>query len=138
MKKQLTCQERIDGEMESTMDTVKTLWELYCKDPEAYDDDLGNWNEYGLCFDYVAAGTFTDQEIGYFRYQISYGGPSEEFRFYTDPEYNLYKVEFWFLDWYDGAKRILAGEDSDLLDEIFEFFKECESVESEYQKAMEE
>ena len=135
MEKQLTCQERIDGKMENTMDTIKTLWELYKEDPEAYDDDLGNFLEYGLSFDYVAADTFTDQDIGYFRYQISYGGPSEEFRFYTDPEYNLYKVEYWFLDWFDGAKRILTGDDYSLLDEIFEDWKDIGIVESEYQKA---
>ena len=60
-------------------------------------------SQYGLAFDYVAAGTFEDQQAGYFRYQISYGGPSEAFRFFVDPEHNLIKAEFWLLDWFTSA-----------------------------------
>ena len=48
-------------------------------------DDIGTFWEYGLALDYVAPGTFKDQKQGYFRYQISVGGPSEEFRFYANP-----------------------------------------------------
>ena len=60
-------------------------------------------SEYGLSFDYVPAGTFDDQSTGYFRYQFSYGGPTEELRFFVDPEHNLFKAEFWLLDWFEGA-----------------------------------
>ena len=56
------------------------------------------FNEYGLCFDYVELGTFGDQENDYFRYQLSYGGPSEEIRFYDNGA-----VEFVFLDWFVGC-----------------------------------
>jgi hypothetical protein len=59
-------------------------------------------SEYGLAFDYVPAGTFDDQRHGYFRYQLSYGGPSEEFRFFVDLERQLVKAEFWLLDWFTG------------------------------------
>jgi hypothetical protein len=75
---------------------------------------------YGLSFDYVEPYTFGDQERGYFRYQISWGGPAEEFRFFVDvlpksvgawhrserfpnPVWRLDKIEYWFLDWFDGA-----------------------------------
>lgn len=60
-------------------------------------------SQYGLSFDYVRAGTFEDQPAGYFRYQLSYGGPSEEFRFFVDPEHNLLRAEFWLLDWFTGS-----------------------------------
>ena len=60
--------------------------------------------EYGLSFDYVQSDTFEDQPLGYFRYQLSYGGPSEEFRFYVDLEHNLIRSEFWLLDWFTGSK----------------------------------
>ena len=62
-----------------------------------------DFSEYGLAFDYVEPNTFDDQKRGYFRYQISWGGPSEEFRFYTDENLSLTNIEYWFLDWYDGA-----------------------------------
>lgn len=57
-------------------------------------------DEYGLGFDYCASN---DGQEGYFRFQISYGGPSEELRFFCDPTLTLYRVEFWYLDWFDGA-----------------------------------
>lgn len=65
----------------------------------------------GLCFDYVEPNTFDDQEQGYHRWQLSWGGPSDEFRLLPSG-----KVEYWFMDWYDGAKRIIT--DYALIDEM--------------------
>ena len=53
----------------------------------------------GLCFDYVPPNTFEEQPIGYFRRQLSYGGPSDEFRVYD----NENSIKYYFLDWFDGA-----------------------------------
>ncbi len=54
---------------------------------------------------------------------MSTGGPHSEFRFYTNPDFSLYRIEFKFLDWYDGASRTLFGTDYELMKEIwFEFF----------------
>lgn len=99
--------------------------------------DVGEFHEYGLAFDYVAPETFNDQPQGYFRYQISYGGPSEEFRFYVNPDLSCYCVEFWFLDWWDGASRELHDDDKALLMEIWEFFREVGSAQAELDKAAE-
>lgn len=63
-----------------------------------YDDFFQYANEAGLSFDYVEAGTFKDQRAGYYRWQLSYGGPSEEFRLYENGD-----LEYWYLDWFDGA-----------------------------------
>lgn len=67
----------------------------------------GPFNEYGLSFDYVTPGTFNDQKRGYWRYQISWGGPSDEFRFYGDSggrgRIHIDRAEYWYLDWWDGA-----------------------------------
>ena len=121
-----TCAERVDEHMESRLNALRQLWELYCKDCEAYDEEYGNLDEYGLSFDYVAPETFSDQPEGYFRYQISCGGPGEEFRFYadqkTDWDFSVYRVEFWFLDWFDGAPRALHGADLELMTEIFQSY----------------
>ena len=61
------------------------------------------FNEYALDFSYVPSNTFSDQPMGYARYQISYGGPSTEIRFYCDAERKPFRVEYWYLDWFDGA-----------------------------------
>lgn len=89
--------------------------ESYC-DNDQFDlesfiaDHLDDINEsmyeefcnYGLSVDMVEANTFDDQPDSYLRYQISWGGPSEEFRFYHNGD-RVYRAEFWFLDWFDGA-----------------------------------
>ena len=103
--KDRTCQERVDAHLESRMDDLKTLWENYCKGKEDDDEDLGNIYEYGLCFDYCPAGTFSDQREGFFRYQLSTGGPGDEFRFFADATRDVHRIEYWVLDWFDGASR---------------------------------
>ena len=57
----------------------------------------------GLCFDYVEPETFTDQKEGYWRWQLSWGGPGDEFRIYVNPDKSVHRIEYWYLDWYDGA-----------------------------------
>lgn len=95
--RQATCTERAG----IAWDRTKEVLDLYMNDSNVYengDEDLPPFYEYGLCFDYVALGTFGDQEQDYYRYQFSYGGPSDELRIYNDGT-----VEYWFLDWFDGA-----------------------------------
>ena len=91
--------------------------------------------EYALSFDFVAPDTFDNQPYGYWRYQISYGGPTEEIRFLTD--YNeeareqecyfekdvITAVEFAFLDWFDGATMTLEDDDKDLAMWVYEMHR---------------
>lgn len=90
--------------------------------------------EYGLSFDYVAPYTFGDQPEAYFRYQISYGGPSEEIRFYTNQDFSLHRAEFWFLDWFDGAHRDCTQDDA--VQALWQDFAECETPRFAYDRAM--
>ena len=79
---------------------------------------------YGLCIDMVNIGTFRDQKEPYLRYQISYGGPSEELRFYQNGT-----VEFWFLDWYDGAHKIITS--LDWVQWLIQHLEDCELLTNE-------
>ena len=63
-----------------------------------------------LGFDYVEPGTFTDQLEGYWRWQLSWGGPGDEFRIYINPDKSVHRIEYWYLDWYDGAHVTLSPE----------------------------
>ena len=59
---------------------------------------------YFLGWDFVEPFTFgEDQKAGYWRLQISWGGPSSEYRIYVDSEKAIRKIEYWYLDWFDGA-----------------------------------
>lgn len=75
--------------------------------------DMGSSRDYGLSNDYVEEGTFSDQIEGYGRFQLSWGGPSEEFRIFEDG-----RVEFWFLDWGVGEHKNL---DQDEINALFTF-----------------
>jgi len=138
-----TCQERIIEHFEGRMDDLRILWDLYMEDSEAEDYDIGNMYDYGLAFDYVAPHTFKEQDEGYFRYQLSWGGPSDEFRIYASPgggrgqQFSVYRIEYWFLDWFDGAHKILLGADRKLLEEIFyNFFDDSGTTTVQYDEAM--
>ena len=99
----------------------------------------GSLNEYGLSFDYC----YPDKgNPGYFRYQLSWGGPSDEFRIYADKrsEYNwvIWKIEYWFMDWFDGAHKVLVGDDLKFMNNLLiGFFMDVGSFDHEYDKAME-
>jgi hypothetical protein len=59
---------------------------------------------YFLSWDFVEPFTFgDDQKAGYWRLQISWGGPSSEYRIYVDSDKEIKKIEYWYQDWFDGA-----------------------------------
>ena len=101
--------------------------------------EYGSLFDYGLSFDYC----YPDKgNPGYFRYQLSWGGPSDEFRIYADrrSEYNwvIWKISYVFMDWFDFAEIVLSGEDEKFMENLLTgFFMECGSFDSEYDRAME-
>lgn len=58
----------------------------------------GCFYNYGLSFDFVPVDTFDDMEHAYYRYQLSWGGPSDEIRFYEDGT-----IEYVYMDWATGV-----------------------------------
>lgn len=163
-----TCQERVQSHFESRMEDLRLLWAGYIKGDcptcggDGYitsDDvcevcdgtgqlsedvpDLGSLYEYGLSFDYVAPHTFEDQKEGYFRYQLSWGGPSDEFRIYVqkidDWKFSVDNIEYWFLDWFDGAKVNLWGDELDFIENLFQsFFVNSGSAAAQFDAAMQD
>ena len=116
-----TCEERVEQNLVGRLEDLRKLWTLYLQDQEASDDEVGNLDEWGLCFDYVPGESGLE---GFFRYQLSTGGPGDEFRFFADAGGQVHRVEYWFLDWFDGAHRVLADQDRALLLEIWEGYLE--------------
>lgn len=114
-QEQKKCKDKVEGAFNSRMEDIRKLFAAYCKGDDEEVEDLGTLNEYGLCIDLVEAGTFQDQREDYVRYQLSWGGPAEEFRVYRNGE-----VEFWYLDWFDGAPIGVENEDADIIKEIIE------------------
>ncbi len=103
--KQPTCAGRVRAEWKR----VKADLEVFMENI-AGNEETGEFYDYGLGFDYVPADTFSDQPQGYHRYQFSWGGPSDELRFYSDAAANVYTVSYVFLDWWDGAEIDVTDE----------------------------
>lgn len=164
-ERQPTAEERIDKELAGRIGDLERMWlaemngiegqfhpcngceEVFGDEDEAtahadeeghkIGDELGPLSEYGLSFDYVAPGTFTDQLEGYWRYQLSTGGPGDEFRFYaSSPTDKCYRVEYWFLDWGDGAKRNVRGRD--IIQKLWDWFQDAGVTKSTYDAARKE
>jgi hypothetical protein len=128
------CERRIDFHLKHRLADLRRLWAAYCSGEE---EESERFSEYGLCFDFVAPGTFKEQPEAYFRYQLSWGGPSDELRFFVNPDFSCHRIEYWFLDWFDGASRILS-RDYKLLFEIWDYFRETGLAQSAFGKAGEQ
>ena len=85
-------------------DYEKTCAERIQKQWRLRREDLKDPEFEGLGFDYVEPHTFTDQLEGYWRWQFSWGGPSDELRAFVNENKEIHRLEYWFLDWMDGAK----------------------------------
>jgi len=133
-----SCTERWEAHKNSRIASLREVFSSY---QESSDED--SFPEYGLSFDYVAPGTWPDQNEAYWRYQTSWGGPSDEFRFYAStPTSCCYRIEYRFMDWYtdwgDGRGEALENKDLALMSEIWKWFVDVGSAASEFEKAMEE
>jgi hypothetical protein len=118
MSDQKSCKQLWRKHKNSRISDLKRLYRYYCNGTEEKHGEF--LNEYPLCCDYVEPHTFNDQKEGYLRYQISWGGPSEEFRFYGTEEGNKpHKITFVFMDWFDGYERRLTGKHFDFMLEFW-------------------
>jgi len=117
MLKQESCADRVWGELKNRIENLEILLKL---EPEESHEELGGLFDYGLCIDYVEPNTFENQEQGYVRYQLSYGGPQDEFRYYVNYDGSPYHIEYWFMDWFDGAEIELTDHYKDVMMEVWE------------------
>ena len=135
--RQPTCRERWAAHKNSRFADLRKLWRAYASgENDGEHPELGSIYDYGLAFDYVDR----DDQAAYWRYQLSWGGPSDEIRFFagrpnaSEP----YRVEYWFLDWFDGYGRKLVGRDLELAEALWRWFAEVGSTENAQREALED
>ena len=85
-----------------------------CTNETLKHENYGKWsekfNESILAFDFVKGNTFKDQPDGYWRLQLSWGGPSDEIRYYSDDRKTCHNIKYAYLDWFDGAEISIHGD----------------------------
>ena len=135
---QQTCKQRVRVQYSSRIRNLRRMFNaMQSGNDSKREAALEEFSEYGLCFDFVEPETeYNPDKEGYFRYQLSYGGPSDEFRFFTGPNFKPYRIEYWFLDWFDGASITLTGHGLEILERVFEDFRDCGTAEYVYQEAI--
>ena len=116
------CKKRITKHLNSRAEDFKAF--MNADHPENVSEDLGSFYDYGLHFGFVEPNTFDDQKEGYYRYQLSWGGPSDEILFYEDGT-----IEYWFKDWFDGASQDISNEEWALW--LKDWFEEVGSIDWE-------
>ncbi len=105
-----------------TLDEIEQMLDAY---PEAPDEDMPPLDEYGLGFDYVPPGTFRGQREGYWRYQIAWGGPAYEIRYFgPGADMQPVDVSFAYLDWFTGREMPLEGHDLEVAMRLWDEYLE--------------
>ena len=130
-----TCRERINDEYADRIETIESIFDRIDDDDYDHIEDYENivikaldeLNHMALNptypLDYIPPYTFTDQERGYIRWHLSWGGPEDQFRFFIDEQGGITDIEYHFLDWFDGAfiNINMLGYDAELLDRVFDY-----------------
>ena len=116
MNEDKKCKDLVQGKWDHTEETLRELFEA----AERNDDNYEELDTYALSCDYVEGGTDYNSGDGYFRYQMSWGGPSDELRFYAYDDGEPYTIEYWYLDWFDGASVDVTG--NDMAERVWSYF----------------
>ena len=107
------CADLVVHQKESRLNDLRELYKSWCDGVPYHEELEDSLKSYGLCYDYVEPNTWDDQPEGFWRYQISWGGPSDEFRFHDDG-----RIEYRYMDWYDGAGRDLMSEEYSFMETL--------------------
>lgn len=84
------------------------------------------FDEYGLSFGYVELDEDTEQD--YFRYQLSWGGPSDEIRFYDNGA-----IEYVYMDWFCGVG--FNATRDEVFKQVRDWFRDCDMLNFEEQRS---
>ena len=128
-QKRLTCKDLVNekfNEVEKDYkDAQKYFEELLSIDPDKQEEFKckDKYNKFFYCedfFDYINSNALSwdwvdaedEKNPGYYRLQLSWGGPSDEFRIYTIGDtLDIDCINYHYMDWFDGAS-IPVFEDS--------------------------
>ena len=98
LSKQLKCKDLVQSSWESQEEDYKNF-----KDEGDYESLYDYANQTALSFDKVHKNSKENIDRSYYRLQISWGGPSTEFRAFLNADHDIDYIEYWYLDWFDGA-----------------------------------
>jgi len=142
--KQLTCKELVKDQFNQVEQDYKKA-EQYFNDYDnategeqiamkVIDKNQGDYfNEYDDLFDYANQSALSwdyveeegEENPAYYRLQLSWGGPSDEFRIYTIGDtLEIDVIDYHYMDWFDGASIPVSYKT--LSWDVCQMFLDCE------------
>jgi hypothetical protein len=99
-----TCEERIGDRLKGRLTEIKAAMEDDNKREEFEDSILG----------------ITKRTV--YKIELSWGGPADGFLITVDADsHEIESIEYYFQDWFDGAKRELTGDEFEAVAEVFSY-----------------
>ena len=143
LQKRQTCQDLVVKKYRSRLVDLQAASDYFSIEKESaraahdWHEDLKHFEDYydyvnqlGLSFDFVAADASEGRSCGYWRWQLSTGGPGDEFRIFTDIQKKIDRIEYVYLDWFDVASHEVRDIPAALRDAV-EWFLEFSSYDQE-------
>jgi len=112
------CEKRIDEALQDRIERFKKALDEFNKTGKIKEDDV----VYESFLEWLSENCLAVSKDPHYRaikLELSYGGPQDYFLFFDDGT-----IEYYFLDWFDGAKRELIGEDYEVMDGVASYLKE--------------
>lgn len=110
-----SCEDRIDEELKSRVEDIERVLEAVDSSEDGFEIDGDKYEDLAEWINWYALAYNDDPHYRAKRLELSYGGPQDYFLFFEDGT-----IEYHFLDWFDGAKRILHGRDEEVLRDLHE------------------
>ena len=110
------CEEKINDELEKVLQTFRKAIESAEKNNGKII--INENEEYGDIYEWLDSYALAYEDDPHYRGKkllLSTGGPEDFFLFFEDGD-----IEYHYLDWYDGAYRVLHGEDYKLMKRFYE------------------
>jgi len=109
------CSELIEDELKRRIADFKQALKSYEEKGKVVTEDGDVYEDVIDWIDYYSLGVYDDYYYRAKRLELSYGGPQDYFLYFP----KLDRIEYHYLDWYDGASLVLDGEDFKVMSEIF-------------------
>ena len=106
-----TCEGRIDEGLANRITEFEDALKGKYPGNKKYEDFIDWLNQFALAYS-------DDPHYRAKRLELSCGGPQDFFLFYENGD-----IEYRFLDWFDGAVRLLDGHYRDVMNQVYEYLK---------------
>lgn len=113
--RQASCEERIDGELSDRLTTFRRFIHKSSRASEVGRHDLAD-----RMLEREQERLLAVTSLKVYKIEYSYGGPQDYFEVQVDEDGEPVQIRYYFLDWFDGASRVLHGDEFEAAADYFQ------------------